>query len=173
MIRGVVFPEISHGPVYSAVRRFGRSQRFDRSGSRKWRCRPPVFVGEIGSRQVDIDQLVRRLQGKAATLQVAYEAGPSGYGLYRYLTAKGVACQVVAPSLIPRNPGDKVRRVGLCRLPRECTPQGCRTVLAKREVDDSCYSPRFCDGRGPLHTDVRQCPRTGQLQNGAVLPCFL
>ena len=50
---------------------------------------PPVFVGEIGSRQVDIDQLLRRLQGKAATLRVAYEAGPSGYGLYRYLTGQG------------------------------------------------------------------------------------
>jgi transposase len=70
---------------------------------------PPVFVGEIGSRQVDIDQLLRRLRGKAATLQVAYEAGPSGYRLYRYLTDKGVACQVVAPSLIPRKAGDKVK----------------------------------------------------------------
>ena len=70
---------------------------------------PPVFVGEIGSRQVDIDQLLRRLRGKAATLQVAYEAGPCGYGLYRYLTGKGVTCQVVAPSLIPRKAGDKVK----------------------------------------------------------------
>ncbi len=66
---------------------------------------PPVFVGAIGSRQADLDQLLRRLQSKAASLAVAYEAGPSGYGLYRYLTAKGVACQVVAPSLIPRKPG--------------------------------------------------------------------
>ena len=70
---------------------------------------PPVFVGEIGSRQVDIDQLLRRLRGKAATLQVAYEAGPCGYGLYRYLTGQGVTCQVVAPSLIPRKAGDKVK----------------------------------------------------------------
>jgi hypothetical protein len=54
---------------------------------------PPVFVGEIGSRQVDIDQLLRRLRGKAATLQVAYEAGPCGYGLYRDLTGKGVTCR--------------------------------------------------------------------------------
>ena len=44
---------------------------------------PPVFVGAIGSRQADLDQLLRRLQGKAATLRVAYEAGPCGYGLYR------------------------------------------------------------------------------------------
>jgi hypothetical protein len=70
---------------------------------------PPVFVGDIGSRQVDIDQLVRRLRGKAATLQVASEAGPCGYGVYRYLTGKGVTCQVVAPSLIPRKAGDKVK----------------------------------------------------------------
>ena len=70
---------------------------------------PPVVVGAIGSRQADLDQLLRRLQRKAASLTVAYEAGPCGAGLYRYLTAKGVACQVVAPSLIPRKPGDNVK----------------------------------------------------------------
>lgn len=69
----------------------------------------PVFVGAIGSRQADIDQLLRRLNGKTRALTVAYEAGPCGYGLYRYLTAKGVTCQVVAPSLMPKKPGDKVK----------------------------------------------------------------
>ncbi|MGE3403889.1 MAG: IS110 family transposase [Vicinamibacterales bacterium] len=73
------------------------------------RADPPVFVGAIGGRQADLDQLLRRLQGKAASLQFAYEAGPSGYRWYRYLTAKGFACQVIAPSLIPRKPGDKVK----------------------------------------------------------------
>ena len=38
-----------------------------------------------------------------------YEAGPCGYWLYRYLTGKGLACLVVAPSLIPRKPGDRVK----------------------------------------------------------------
>lgn len=98
---------------------------------------PPVFVGEIGSRQSDIDQLLRRLQGKAATLRVAYEAGPCGYGLYRYLTAKGVACQVVAPSLIPRKAGDKVKTdrrdaVTLARLLRS----GDLTAVYVPSVDD-------------------------------------
>ena len=65
-----------------------------------------IEVGAIGP---DKTGWLRRLQRKAATLTVAYEAGPCGYGLYRYLTAKGVACQVVAPSLIPRKPGDKVK----------------------------------------------------------------
>ncbi len=98
---------------------------------------PPVFVGEIGSRQADIDQLLRRLHGKTATLQVAYEAGPCGYGLYRYLTGKGVACQVVAPSLIPRKPGDKVKTdrrdaVTLARLLRS----GDLTAVYVPSVDD-------------------------------------
>ena len=43
---------------------------------------PPVFVGAIGPRQADLDQLLRRLHGKTSALTFAYEAGPSGYGLY-------------------------------------------------------------------------------------------
>jgi len=42
-------------------------------------------------------------------LRFGYEAGPCGYGLYRYLTGKGLPCQVVAPSLIPRKAGDRVK----------------------------------------------------------------
>ncbi len=70
---------------------------------------PPVCVGAIGTRQADLDKLVRRLQGKTSDLIFAYEAGPCGYVLHRYLTAKGFACQVVAPSLIPKKPGDKIK----------------------------------------------------------------
>ena len=39
----------------------------------------------------------------------AYEAGPCGYGLHRFLTGKGFECRVVAPSLIPKRPGDRVK----------------------------------------------------------------
>jgi transposase len=39
----------------------------------------------------------------------AYEAGPCGYVLHRYLTGQGLDCKVVAPSLIPRKPGDRVK----------------------------------------------------------------
>ena len=70
---------------------------------------PPVFVGEIGTRQADIDKLIRRLHTKASHLVFAYEAGPTGYVLHRYLTGKGLDCQVIAPSLIPKKPGDKVK----------------------------------------------------------------
>ena len=65
---------------------------------------PPVFVGAIGTRQADRAKLVRCLQAKASTLVFAYEAGPCGDGLHRFLTAQGLDCHVVAPPLIPKNP---------------------------------------------------------------------
>lgn len=70
---------------------------------------PPVFVGAIGTHQADLARLIRRLQSKTTDLRFVYEAGPSGSGLHRYLTKKGWSCDVVAPSLIPRRPGDKVK----------------------------------------------------------------
>jgi len=73
------------------------------------RSDPPVFVGAIGTRQADLDKMIRRLHTKASKLVFAYEAGPSGYVLHRYLTGKGLDCKVVAPSLIPKKPGDKVK----------------------------------------------------------------
>ena len=56
---------------------------------------------------------IRRLLGRfePATLKVFYEAGPTGYGLARLLTSMGIDCQVVAPSLIPTAPGDRVKRL--------------------------------------------------------------
>jgi hypothetical protein len=54
------------------------------------RSDPPVFVGAIGTRQADLDRLIRRLQGKTPALRLAYEASPSGYGLYRHLTGAEV-----------------------------------------------------------------------------------
>jgi len=68
-----------------------------------------IYVGAIGTRQSDIDALVRRLQSKAARLVFAYEAGPCGYVLYRHLSRKGLQCLVVAPSLIPKRAGDRVK----------------------------------------------------------------
>lgn len=67
------------------------------------------YYGEIES----VGEAVRRLAGKLAKryerLHFCYEAGPTGYGLYRELTALGHACDVVAPSLIPLKPGDRTK----------------------------------------------------------------
>jgi transposase len=68
-----------------------------------------TYVGRIGTRPSDVDRLIRRLQSKADRLIVAYEAGPCGYLLHRLLTRRGIPCLVVAPSLIPKRPGDRVK----------------------------------------------------------------
>jgi len=49
-----------------------------------------------------------RLKREGA-LRVCYEAGPSGYDLYRQFTALGIPCQVMAPALTPRRPGDRIK----------------------------------------------------------------
>jgi transposase len=63
----------------------------------------------MGTRQCDLDQLIRKMPSKANQLIFVYEAGPCGYWLYRYLTNNGYDCWVVAPSLIPHKPGDRVK----------------------------------------------------------------
>jgi transposase len=68
-----------------------------------------ISLGTIGTRQCDIDKLIRKLQGKGKTLHLVYEAGPCGYWLYRYLTKKKLNCGVVAPSQIPKKAGDRVK----------------------------------------------------------------
>jgi transposase len=68
-----------------------------------------TYLGTIGTRQCDLDQLIRKLQSKAKQLVFVYEAGPCGYWLYRYLTQKGYQCWAVAPSLIPKKAGDRVK----------------------------------------------------------------
>ena len=96
-----------------------------------------VSLDSIGTRQCDIDKLIRKLQSKGAPLVFVYEAGPCGYWLYRYLTRKGLACQVVAPSLIPRKPGDRVKTdrrdaMALARLMRT----GDLTAVYVPQVED-------------------------------------
>jgi len=66
------------------------------------------FLGEIPNTPEAVVKLVRQLK-KGAILSFCYEAGPCGYVLHRQLVELGEDCQVVAPSLIPRKPGDRVK----------------------------------------------------------------
>jgi transposase len=65
-------------------------------------------IGIIPNRADSIRQLIKKL-GPAKQLRVCYEAGPTGYVVYWQLTALGVACDVVAPTLVPVKPGDRVK----------------------------------------------------------------
>lgn len=67
------------------------------------------FVGEIPNTTEAIHKLVKQLGKDAATLSFCYEAGPCGYTVHRQLKALGLECLVVAPSLIPRKAGDRVK----------------------------------------------------------------
>lgn len=67
------------------------------------------FVGNIPNTASALTKLAGRLARKGGELCFCYEAGACGYGVYRHLTALGHGCAVVAPSLIPRRPGDRVK----------------------------------------------------------------
>jgi transposase len=67
------------------------------------------YLGEIENTPDATRRLVKKLASKYAVLHFCYEAGPTGYGLYRQLVELGHSCMVVAPSLIPKRPGDRVK----------------------------------------------------------------
>ena len=69
----------------------------------------PRFYGEIANTPVAIAKLMTQLAKGGAKLSVCYEAGCCGYVIHRQLTKLGHFCQVVAPSLIPKKAGDRVK----------------------------------------------------------------
>lgn len=98
------------------------------------------YLGEIANTPEAIGKLVLQLRKNGATLSFCYEAGPCGYGLHRQLTDLGWDCQVVAPSLIPKKAGDRVKTdrrdsMSLARLHRAgeltavCVPDGEQEAL--------------------------------------------
>ena len=66
-------------------------------------------VGTIPGDLQSLDKAIRRLRRKGTTLHIVYEAGPCGYEIYRHLFERGLDCIVVAPSLIPKRTGDRVK----------------------------------------------------------------
>ena len=65
-------------------------------------------VATVANEMSAVRKVLARL-GAAAELAVVYEAGPTGFGLYRWLRAQGYAAQVIAPSLIPRKAGVRIK----------------------------------------------------------------
>ncbi|KAB2895906.1 MAG: IS110 family transposase [Burkholderiaceae bacterium] len=65
----------------------------------------------VGGIAHDVPKLSKQLDklGGPARVHVVYEAGPTGYGLQRALAAKGYECEVIAPSKMPRRPGDRIK----------------------------------------------------------------
>lgn len=79
------------------------------------------FLGEVDASPEAMRRVVQRIASKHERTHFSCEAGPTGYGLHRLITAMGHPCDVVAPSLIPRRAGDRVKTnrrdaVGLAKL---------------------------------------------------------
>jgi transposase len=93
--------------------------------------------GSIGGELKDLEKMIRKLHSKGSDLHFAYEAGPCGYQIYRFLKDKNYPCLVAAPSLIPRRPGDRIKcdrrdALTLARLLRA----GELTAVRVPEADD-------------------------------------
>jgi len=83
----------------------------------------PRYWGEIENRPEAVKRLLARLSVAGERLRLCYEAGPCGYELYRRIVAAGHDCGVVAPALIPRKPGERIKTnrrdsLSLARLDR-------------------------------------------------------
>jgi transposase len=89
-------------------------------GGRKGEIRS---YGVIPNDMNSLDKFIRKQISTGAELRFVYEAGPTGYGIYRHLTGNGVDCIVVSPSMIPKKSGDRIKNdrrdaITLARLHR-------------------------------------------------------
>ncbi|MBX5230242.1 IS110 family transposase [Rhizobium sp. NLR9b] len=67
------------------------------------------FWGEVDASDASMRRVIQRIAAKFDRVHFCYEAGPTGYGLHRLIQSLGHECMVVAPSWIPRKPGDRVK----------------------------------------------------------------
>ena len=65
--------------------------------------------GKVPGDLKSMDNVIRKLRATGSQPCFAYEAGPGGYGLYRHIQSQGLACFVIAPALIPRQAGNKIK----------------------------------------------------------------
>lgn len=125
--------------------------------------------GAVGGDLDALGKAVRKLRSRHADLHFAYEAGPCGYEVYRYLHGQGLDCVVIAPSLIPKRPGDRIKTdrrdaLELARLHRsgELTP-----IYVPRPEDEAIRDLVRCreDARIARHKS-RQQLKALLLRNG-------
>ena len=110
------------------------------------------FLGEIENTPAATAKLVRKLSSKYKRLTFCYEAGPTGYGLHRQIKGLGFECVVVAPSLIPKRPGDKVK-----------TNRRDALSLAKLLRADELTAVWVPDGRHEAMRDLTRARETAML----------
>jgi transposase len=111
-----------------------------------------------------IERTIGRLADLYERLHVCFEAGPTGYGLYRQIQALGHDCMVVAPALIPKRPGERMKTnrrdaVTLARLHRAGELTGVWTPDAAHDVNRlQSLTPSFSDNSTSCRADRRSDP---------------
>lgn len=119
---------------------------------------PKPVTWQLANEPQAVRRLVRKLEREApGPVQMCYEAGPCGYALQRQVTTARVTCQVIAPALIPRKPGERIKtnrrdarklaellRAGLLTEVRPPTPE-------EEAVRD------LCRARDDAREDLQRC----------------
>lgn len=129
-----------------------------------------ISVGVLrpGDHSPDVERIfhdedsVRRLIARfpdPALVRACYEAGPTGYGLVRLFRGMGVSCQVVAPALIPRAPGDKVKtdKRDCRRLARLFRAGELVAIRIPTEQEEAVRD--LCRARADMVSDVQRARR--------------
>ena len=95
--------------------------------------------GTIGGDLASLDKALRRLISRGQPLHIVYEAGPCGFVIWRHLTRQGLHCEVVAPSSIPRAPGQRIKtdRRDALLLARMARAGELAVVRVPDEVDEA------------------------------------
>jgi len=118
----------------------------------------------IGSDDDAVRRLIDRVGGPRAAIRSCYEAGPTGYELHRLLTGMGVHCEVIAPSLIPKAPGDRVKtdRRDAARLARLYRSGELTAIRVPTPAEEAVRD--LCRARADVVDDVRRArQRLGKL----------
>jgi transposase len=109
------------------------------------------YLGEIETTEAATSKLVKKLAAQHRRLTFCYEAGPTGYGLHRLIKTLGHECVVVAPSLIPKKPGDRVK-TNRRRLSRS---DGTRPASRSSTSTKAIGSGRCAVGQEPIPFEQR------------------
>lgn len=104
-------------------------------------AKEPVSRGTIAHDETSVRRLVKELTkgSQRSRVKFVYEAGPCGFGLYRLLVSMGVCCEVIAPSLVPQRPGDRVKtdRKDALKLARAARSGDLTAVRVPTELEES------------------------------------
>src|SRR5947209_15686385 len=112
----------------------------------------------IGKVPHDLNKLLKVLTkiGTTEQLHIVYEAGPTGFGLQRALKERGYLCEIIAPSQIPRRPGDRVKTDGRGGIQlAECSRAGQLSAVWVPHPDDVALADLSRAGQEPGHRRVR------------------